>query len=727
MHFLIEKLNRLAASAVNHSEVVAALFVLAVIFMMIMPLPTLLVDVLISLNICIAILLVVFAMYLPGPLAFSTFPGVLLLTTLFRLALSITTTRLILLQHDAGSIVEAFGDFVVGGDLVVGLVIFMILTVVQFVVITKGSERIAEVAARFSLDGMPGKQMSIDSDLRGGLIDGLEAKRRRDSLSRESQLYGAMDGAMKFVKGDAIAGLVIVAVNLLGGLAVGTLKHGMSASEAIPVYSVLTIGDGLVAQIPALLISLTAGMIVTRVNSDSKPENANVGREMAEQILSQPKAWLIASGAMIVFAVIPGMPTLVFLSLAVITCSIGLMQSKAFARQKATEQKIETDGDRQAEVYDGDIDVRRFDPTKPYLLTVAEGDSGSEEIIKAVRRSRNIIVSRLGFTLPSLEIKRSPALKAGEYRFAVNEIPKVAQKVYFQHVRFAKLSDQQKRELSGIAAHVWENECIEDASGYWLPESFTETLNQHGVLTETCQVHIARTVEKIFLQTGAQFIGVQETHALLGWLESEQSELAKELQRSIPVTKFAEVLQRLAAERVSLRSLRQIAESLIEWGHHERDAVALTEHVRTALRQQICYEHSRNGHVLAIFLGTPIEQAIRKAVNAMQKGGYLAIAPELSAVVIQGIAELMITTHPEAPAGTPPVIIVPGDIRRVVRKLIENDYFQLPVLSFNEVIPELKIHTLGKVEPRLKPVEGQSFNGEDVAPNDTESDMAARA
>uniref|UniRef100_UPI0013CEE47B flagellar biosynthesis protein FlhA n=1 Tax=Pseudomonas viridiflava TaxID=33069 RepID=UPI0013CEE47B len=292
MNGIIHLLNRLALAVMGRTEIVGAVMVMAIVFMMILPLPTWLVDVLIALNICISSLLIVLAMYLPRPLAFSTFPAVLLLTTMFRLSLSISTTRLILLQQDAGHIVEAFGSFVVGGNLAVGLVIFLILTIVNFLVITKGSERVAEVAARFTLDAMPGKQMSIDSDLRANLINVREARHRREQLSKESQLFGAMDGAMKFVKGDAIAGLVIVFINLIGGFSIGVLQNGMEAGDAMHLYSVLTIGDGLIAQIPALLISLTAGMIITRVAPDSQTADANIGHEIAEQLTSQLKAWV---------------------------------------------------------------------------------------------------------------------------------------------------------------------------------------------------------------------------------------------------------------------------------------------------------------------------------------------------------------------------------------------------------------------------------------------------
>ncbi|MEL6773915.1 MAG: flagellar biosynthesis protein FlhA, partial [Pseudomonadota bacterium] len=298
-------LNTLA----KRNDVVLAFLLIAIVFMMILPLPTELVDLLIGINLTLAAVLLMVAVYLSDVLKLSAFPSILLLTTLFRLALSITTTRLILLQADAGQIVETFGNFVVQGNLVVGSVIFLILTIVNFMVITKGSERVAEVAARFSLDAMPGKQMSIDSDMRAGLIEMDEAKVRRGKLEKESQLYGAMDGAMKFVKGDAIAGLIIIAVNLIGGIIIGTTQRGMTTAEALDRYAILTIGDGLVSQIPALFISITAGFIVTRVSSE---DSQDLGNDIGGQLVGEPRALMIAGGILFGFALVPGFPTVVF-------------------------------------------------------------------------------------------------------------------------------------------------------------------------------------------------------------------------------------------------------------------------------------------------------------------------------------------------------------------------------------------------------------------------------
>jgi len=419
-------INGVLLKVAQRAEVMGAVVIMAIVFIFIVPLPTWLVDILIALNICISCLLIVLALYLPGPLAFSSFPSILLLTTMFRLALSIATTRLILLEQDAGDIVEAFGNFVVGGNLAVGLVIFMILTIVNFLVITKGSERVAEVAARFSLDAMPGKQMSIDSDLRAGLIDGEQARDKREQLSRESQLFGAMDGAMKFVKGDAIAGLIIVVINLLGGFSTGMFQHGMSAGDSMALYSVLTIGDGLIAQIPALLISLTAGMIITRVAPSGRNKGSNnMGAEIARQMTSEPKSWIIASVGMLAFAALPGMPTLVFILISLITGSVGYVLVRQ--RQKR-EQPEQAGADAVAPQDNGEEDLRGFDPSRPYLLQFPAALHGSAQVAQVthgIRQARNGLVTQIGLTLPPFEVEFAPALAEDEFRFCVHEVPMI--------------------------------------------------------------------------------------------------------------------------------------------------------------------------------------------------------------------------------------------------------------------------------------------------------------
>ncbi len=428
MDKLTQQIQAFLHQVVKRNDLVLATLIVCIIFMMILPLPTWLIDALIATNMCLSAILLMVAMYLPNPLAFSSFPSVLLVTTLFRLAIGIATTRLILLNGDAGHIIYTFGNVVVGGNLVVGLVVFLILTVVQFVVITKGSERVAEVAARFSLDAMPGKQMSIDGDLRAGTIDMDEARRRREIVGKESQLYGAMDGAMKFVKGDAIAGLIIVAVNLLGGVMIGVLQRGLTAAESIKIYSILTIGDGLIAQIPALFISICAGMIVTRVTG-SDGIASNVGSDIGAQLLSQPKAFMIGSAIMLGFAAIPGMPTVTFLILAVAVGVIGYTFFKG--ERKVVDPKtgkvttVPAAGSAGA-AGPADNQSDTFAPTVPLLVDMHPGlekSFSSKTLNDELVKVRRALFDDLGIIFPGITLRFNEQLPVENYAIMVSEIP----------------------------------------------------------------------------------------------------------------------------------------------------------------------------------------------------------------------------------------------------------------------------------------------------------------
>lgn len=690
MAVLIAWLNRFAMSAMQRSEVVGAVIVMAIVFMMIIPLPTGLIDVLIAFNICISSLLIVLAMYLPKPLAFSTFPAVLLLTTMFRLALSISTTRQILLQQDAGHVVEAFGNFVVGGNLAVGLVIFMILTVVNFLVITKGSERVAEVAARFTLDAMPGKQMSIDSDLRAGLIDAQQARQRRENLAKESQLFGAMDGAMKFVKGDAIASLVIVFINMIGGFAIGVLQNGMAAGDAMHIYSVLTIGDGLIAQIPALLISLTAGMIITRVSADGQKMDNNIGREIAEQLTSQPKAWIISSVGMLGFALLPGMPTLVFLLISLASLGSGLFQLWR-VKQSGLQDSLLADDGMPAE-QNGYQDLRRFNPTRAYLLqfhTVWQGAAAAAVLVQDIRRLRNRLVYHFGFTLPSFDIEFNPNVPEDEFRFCVYEIPQLRASfgVPLLAVPRGQLPEEMQDDamMPGLSAR-------DEHHLLWLtPEH--PLLQQPELSPWSPDALILSRMENAIHRSGAQFIGLQETKSILAWLEAEQPELAQELQRIMPLSRFASVLQRLASERVPLRSVRPIAEALIEIGQHERDINALTDYVRLELKAQICHQYSQDDSLTVWLLTPETEELLRDALRQTQNETFFALTQEYAATLLGLLRRAF-------PPMTPPsaLILVAQDLRSPLRILLQDEFHHVPVLSFTELESHLSINVAGRID-----------------------------
>ncbi|MEI7369791.1 type III secretion system export apparatus subunit SctV [Pectobacterium sp. 1950-15] len=690
MNLLITWLNRIALSAMQRSEVVGAVIVMSIVFMMIIPLPTGLIDVLIALNICASSLLIVLAMYLPKPLAFSTFPAVLLLTTMFRLAISISTTRQILLQQDGGHIVEAFGNYVVGGNLAVGLVIFLILTVVNFLVITKGSERVAEVAARFTLDAMPGKQMSIDSDLRAGLIEAHQARQRRENLAKESQLFGAMDGAMKFVKGDAIASLVIVFINMIGGFAIGVLQHNMAASDAMHVYSVLTIGDGLIAQIPALLISLTAGMIITRVSADGQKVDANIGREIAEQLTSQPKAWIISSIGMFGFALLPGMPTLVFVAISLASLGSGLFQLWRIKQQGQLDAS-QSEADNMPAEQNGYQDLRRFNPTRAYLLLfhpVWQGQPTATALVQNIRRLRNKLVYRFGFTLPSFDIEFSDRLAEDEFQFCVYEIPYV--KATFVTDRLAVASAAVEQVDTTLAT---PGPTLRDESQWlWLPLAHVAQ-QPDDVPRWTADELILARMEQAIHRTGSQFIGLQETKSILAWLESEQPELAQELQRIMPLSRFASVLQRLASERVPLRSVRPIAEALIEVGQHERDTLALTDYVRLALKSQICHQYS-DENSLAVWLLTPeSEELLRDALRQTQNETFFALTQDYASTLLGQLRQAFPPLSSQRS-----LVLVAQDLRSPLRTLLQDEFHHVPVLSFTELESTLSINVIGRLD-----------------------------
>ena len=683
---MVSTINGVLLKVAQRAEVLGAVVVMAIVFIFIVPLPTWLVDILIALNICISCLLIVLALYLPGPLAFSSFPSILLLTTMFRLALSIATTRLILLEQDAGDIVEAFGNFVVGGNLAVGLVIFLILTLVNFLVITKGSERVAEVAARFSLDAMPGKQMSIDSDLRAGLIDGVQARDKRDQLSRESQLFGAMDGAMKFVKGDAIAGLIIVVVNLLGGFSTGMFQHGLSAADSMALYSVLTIGDGLIAQIPALLISLTAGMIITRVAPDGRKGASNMGVEIARQMTSEPKSWVIASVGMLAFALVPGMPTGVFVFISLITGSVGYYLIRK--RQQQADPSNETAQTVRPEE-NGSEDLRGFDPSRPYLLqfpAVLQGTPEVADLIHGIRQVRNSLVANIGLTLPPFEVVFDDALAADEMRFCVHEIPMVKAS-FVQHMAVARevLTVEPEHAIPGLAERDEQD---------WLWMAPDDPLLEDPQLERFSATSlILERMRQAMMLSGPQFLGIQESKSILSWLEHNQPELVQELQRIMPLSRFSAVLQRLASEGVPLRAVRLIVESLIEYGQHEREPEALADYARIALKAQIFHQYSEADGLHAWLLSPHSENILRDALRQTQTGVFFALDTDHSAALVSLLGQAF-SLRPKSKS----VMLVAQDLRSPLRTLLLEEFNHVPVLSFAELGSTSRVKVLGRID-----------------------------
>jgi type III secretion protein V len=620
----------------RHADVALAAFVVLIVAMMIVPLPTFALDILISFNIAVSVTLLLVAIYVSEPLKIATFPTLLLLTTLFRLALEVSATRLILTNANAGEVIRAFGNFVVSGNLVVGAVIFVILTLVQFVVVSKGSERVAEVGARFALDAMPGKQMSIDAELRSGHIDHAEARRRRSVLARESQFFGSMDGAMKFVKGDAIAGMVVLLTNIVGGLVIGVWQRHMDLASAARTFTVLTIGEGLVAQIPALVISTGAGILVTRVSSEE--EGGHLGRDVGAQILAYPKALALAAGLMGLLALVPGLPTAPFLVLGagVGFVAFRLMRAPAPAPPQAAPGRVEI----------------RSPLLTPITIELGPGlaDAPDGPLIRdQLPALRERLFQETGIPLPAVRVRHAGSLPAGGYALRLNE--------------------------------------VEMARGLVVPEN--------GVATRPPEEVIASHLLELLRRYGHELLGIQETQGLVDALERTHPALVREVvPKLISPTLLTDVLRRLAEEGISLRSLRQVLGALAEWAPLERDPVALTEHVRAALRRQITAQHVGPRGTLGVYLLDPmIEEAVREAIRKTPTGTYLALEPELARDIVRAAGKAFTSAAGESP----PVVITGADIRRFVRRLLEVDHPGVAVLSHQELTPEAKLQPLGRV------------------------------
>jgi len=655
-------------------ELALVVLMAVVVAMLIIPLPTLVVDVLIALNMAVAIVIFLSSFYVERILSFSTFPSVLLFTTLMRLALSVSTSRLILVDADAGHIINAFGEFVVADNLVVGAVIFAIITLVQFIVITKGSERIGEVVARFSLDGMPGKQMSIDADLRAEAITSEDAQRRRRDVERESQLYGSYDGAMKFVKGDAIAGIVIVFVNLFGGIAVGMLQHGMPFGEALNTFTLLTIGDGLVAQIPALLICISAGFIVTRVSG----EDNNLGASILGELFNSHVVLAIGAILVLLMGFLPGFPLPVFAGLA-----IGLAAMLFWRMRRGSSAETAAGGAASGSTgATGSTDPSSStagnltSETLPLILLLPGPLHEAATAGKWEEQLRNDAFINTGMQLAAFVLRPHEPTQEHQVKVLINEIPAANGQVVGGHVRVLGRQDELDALNMGLTVPH------EGAVARWVPAA-----SQADVLAMGCEVatdyeELRRLVHGAVLRNVGELFGIQEAKHVLDALEKRFPELVKEAYRHMPIQRVAEVLQRLLREDVSIRNMKVVLETLAQWGQREKDVILLVEHVRSALARYISARFARDGRIPAILVSSQVEDQIRSGIRQSQGAAYLNLEPTESNELMDRFA-----LHVgEVSAYRPDVVLmVAPDIRRFVKRFIENKLPSTPVLSFGEI------------------------------------------
>jgi type III secretion protein V len=702
---MFEAVSRFAGMLSRRGDLVIAMIVLTAVIMMIVPLPTTLVDILITINIATAVLILLVAFYIMTPTQFSTLPAVILIATLFRLAITITTTRLILLQADAGQVVGAFGDFVIGGNVAVGLVVFFIITIGQFVVITKGGERVAEVAARFSLDALPGKQMSIDNEMRNGDITQPEARALRRALERESHLYGAMDGAMKFVKGDAIAGLVIIVVNLVGGLAVGMGQQGLSFGQAVHIFSLLTVGDGLVAQIPALLISVAAGTVVTRVATE---ERRDLGSDIISQLVTDERALYLAGVIVAGLAFIPGFPTYVFLTLAATLLVGGFFVQRRGGAAKVQEveiqpvlatrvnqavQSVKGPGATGQRELKGGLPGQRVVVWVGPQLAAAVSQQAFSRQIQSVREA---LSGDLGVAIPEIELQVDASIGPHRFHIDLEDVPVAEGDIFADcvlvdgdtmHLDLANIPYEKTLPLLGRRDAVWVQTSRQGA------------LNEAGIAFIPPTQTLGRCLDQMLRRFATHFIGIQETRALLASAEADYGDLVKEAQNVASIQKISEILRRLVEENVPIRNLRLILEALVEWAPREQDVVLLGEYVRMALGRQICFRVAdRNRLIAAYVLERSVEDMLRSAVRPTTAGTFLNISEDAARPVIDQFRRLIAMTKPDVS----PAVLAAMDVRRHLRNLLMRNDIDIPVLSYQELAPEFSVQPLATVvlDPR---------------------------
>ena len=637
--------ERMMGMVARNSHFVMAALVTCVVATMVLPVPPVVLNVLIAFNISISVLLLMLSIYIPSALGMSTFPTLIVLTTVMRLSLNIASTKQILLHAHAGSIIETFGRLVMGGSVVVGLVVFSIIAVVQFIVISKGAERVAEVGARFTLDALPGKQMSIEADLRGGFIDKQEARRQRQVLAQESHMHGSMDGAMKFVKGDAIASILIALVNIIGGVSIGVGMLGMTMGDAMARYTLLSIGDGMVSQIPSLLTSIAAGVLITRVaGQEDRPRN--LAGQIGRQVVDQPMALLASSGIMLAFLLVPGFPKVPFVLLALLFFVLGW---RARNRQRAVPSfEPVAPQDRAGGVgANALVSLEESTIVAPLLLHIAENlrDRLSPVALQqALEHEKSQLQHDLGLVFPALQVRFNADLPDDAFVIDVQEVP-------------AQRGD--------------------------LPADLS-----------VAEAELARRVALVVRMRPDAFVGTQEINELVKRSQAKLPDLHDEVMRTMPMQRVSEVLRRLALEGVSLRYLREIYESMLTWAAREKDTAMLCEYVRIDLGRFICQkflDERRSLRVLTLDAST--ETQLRSHVQQGVNGAYLAMPPEASRELLASVK----TAVSRLPSGVVPVLLTTVETRRFLRRLLVQAMPQLHVLSYPELPADIQIQPLGRI------------------------------
>ncbi len=673
--------------ALDPTNLVVAAGVVGILTIMVFPLPRYLMDFLISLSFSVALLILLMSMYIRKPLDFTAFPALLLVTTLFRLSLNVASTRLILLHgHEgpsaAGHVIKSFGQFVVGGNYVVGAIVFAILVIINFVVITKGAGRIAEVAARFTLDAMPGKQMAIDADLNAGLIDETEAKRRREEIAKEAEFYGAMDGASKFVRGEAIAGLIIMAINVIGGLIIGSVQKGLSLTQAAESYTLLTIGDGLVSQIPALIVSTSAGIIISRAAAE-----ASMGQDFARQFATRPEALALAAAIVFFFGLLPGLPTVPFTVLALFFVGLAYV---AYRTRKELEEKTEEketvppEEARAPDVVEDLLVVDILELEVGYALIPLVDEAQGGDLLERIRTMRRQFAQEMGLIVPPLHVRDNLQLKPGEYVILIKGVEVARAELMPGHLLAMDPGDV-KQKLEGIPT-------TEPAFGLpalWIPEEKKEEAELAGYTVVDLSTVIITHLAEVIKNNAEELLGRQEVQRLLDALAKHYPKAVEECLNTVNLGVVQKVLHNLVRERVSIRDLLTIVETIADYGQQIKDPDLLTEYVRQRLARAIVKPYlAADGRLHAVAIGEDIEEAIRRALQRTDQGVFLTLDPKVGSRIVAACSQ---AAERLAARGFDPVFLSGPVSRRHLRRLIERSLPQAAVISQAEIPAQVQV------------------------------------
>jgi len=682
--------NSLLEKLASRSDIVLALGVIGIIGVLIIPLPTAFMDFALAFNITFSLVVLLTTLYVIRPLDLSVFPGMLLVVTLMRLSLNVASTRLILGQAYAGEVINSFGYFVVQGNYVVGFIVFVILVIIQFVVITKGATRISEVAARFTLDAMPGKQMAIDADLNAGIITEAEARTRRQEISREADFYGAMDGASKFVRGDAIAGILITLINIIGGFIIGIAINSMSLSEALRTYSLLSIGDGLVTQIPAMLVSTASGIIVTRAASTS-----NMGADLTKQLTRQPRAIFITAVVLFVFGMLPGMPTFTFMTLGTVVGGIGYITNEAKKKKnqeaEATEKKKAQLAQQPQERTEDLLKVDTLGLEIGYgLIPLVDPNQGGD-LLNRIATIRKQLAAELGIIVPPIRIRDNVQLSPNEYQIKVKGIKITGWELMLDHL-LAINPGFVKEKLDGFETE----EPAFSLPATWIIPGLKEIAETKSFTVVEPSAVLATHLTEVTRASAAEILTRQDVQHLVDTLKEDYPALVETvIPEVVPLGTLQKVLQSLLKERVPIRDLAAIVETISDYIGATKDSDILAEYVRMALKRQITEMYKdKEGHINVFTIDPVLEQTLSDSIQNTKQGLMLAVEPTMAEALLEKIGERV--TEIET-AGHTPLCLCSPNIRLVLRRLVEAKYPNLAVVSYNEIHPEVEVVSIGMV------------------------------